>query len=797
MQALFFLFLAILWLGILALGLGSLPRLGPLLEVRAGIWEHKSTPLQSQELPGLESPVVITIDQYGVPHFFADSERDLYRAQGFMTASQRLFQMDVSTRQTAGRLSEMFGGRAQAFDDFFVKFGMRESVERTFQEYTKDAATKELLEAYTAGINTYIERLPQLPPEYKVLGVKPEPFDVRRVLHMGKALTWSLSGRSFDPHLTRYLQKLGPEKVLDLFPEYLPEKLEDFVFPERLGRPHAPETAAQFSFVSALKEIPHFPLPNPGKGSNNWIVGPSKSATGKSLLANDTHLTLTLPSTWYESQLSCPEFNVYGVSLVAVPGIVNGFNKDIAWGPTNGTTDVLDFFEIEFENETSFRYQWNGGWEQASVRRELIRSKLFGSRAVEVIETKLGMVLHREGKLGLVADWTGHRPGQELRALRGQYTARSAEECLKSFSKHWLVPIQNFVCADRQNIGWIHAGFVPLRKSGDGRFVMDGRLRVSPLIQAIPEVPQSFNPTQGFLQSANQKIVPPDYPHYFGWDYEPPFRGMTIRRRLQQEAKLSAQDMMDLQNENLDLQAEAALPLLLHHLAGRELSGQAREWVSRLAQWDFRIRTDQPEAVVFKAWWKALKEELFDDDLGEEAKRLYPKDMRVVWLLARLKEDAGDSDALWADNLSTEDRVETLSEVIEAALHKALKEIAKDLGPDNWKWTDWNKVSFTHAARLPGFGSAVLPMDGSMESVRGQGSRHGAVYKIVVETGEWPKAWIQVPGGNEGDPFSADFERFVGPWAKGEMRPVEFYRDRKEAEARAVRVIHLTPAGRN
>lgn len=781
------------WAALLGIGLPAVPALGPMLEVRKGVWEHQRQKLQSQDLLGLAAPVTVTIDKYGVPHFFAQSERDLYLAQGFVTASQRLFQLDASTRQTDGLLTEMFGSAALPYDEFFLKFGMRESAKNTLAQYTHNPRTATMLEAYSDGVNAYTDRLSDLPPEYKVLGLKPRRFTPMNIVHMGRALTYSLAARSFDPHLTQNLKKLGAAGVLDLFPEFVPSKYEDFVLPDRPNTPHAPETPEQFEFVSGLQKIPMYPLPNPGRGSNNWAVAPSKSTTGTSLLANDTHLNITLPNIWYEVQLHCPEFNVYGVALAAIPGIINGLNKDIAWGPTNGTTDVLDFYEIEFENDTSLKYKVKDHWEEAVLTQETVPLKPFGSARVDVVRTHLGYLLHREGKLGLVADWAGHKSLDELQAIRAQYVARNVDECMNNFAG-WSVPIQNWVCVDRKNIGWKHAGFVPKREVGEGRFIMDGRARSEGMNKAIGVVPQSKNPAQGFLESANQKIVPPGYPEYLGWDYEPPWRGMNIRRHLTSKPKLSPEDLMAMQNDSFDMQAATLLPLMLPRLNSNGLAERDAQLVENLKKWDFKILASRSEATVYKSWLKALKEELFDDDVAQLEKTLYPKDARVAWLLERVASDPHDSDAKWVDNKNTE-YVEQLNDVVTAAFHKAVTNLAHDYGDDpaKWIWRDFNRAAMSHIGHLPGFGGEVLDMDGSTETIRGQGAHHGAVFKIVVETGDWPRAWIQVPGGNDGDPFNPEYTRYVNEWAKGEMRPVEYYKNLDEAKAAAVQVIELRP----
>lgn len=791
--------LAIVWFLVLALGVGPLPALGPMFEVRGGIWQHTNVKLNDQSLSGLKKPVTVTYDAAGVPHFFAESEADLYLAQGFVTASQRLFQLDVSTRQVAGKLTEMFGAKAAPYDEFFVKFGMRAYARETLAKYTADPRGKAALEAYSAGVNAYVDQLDELPPEYKVLNVKPAHFTPENVIYMSKALSWGLSGRAFDTHLTEYAQKIGVEKVLRLFPRFLPAKFEDFVIPPRSQAEISPEKAGDFPFVSALKDIPKFPLPNPGRGSNNWVVSAAKSTTGTSLLANDTHLNITLPSTWFETQLVTPEFNVYGVSLVAIPGIILGFNKDLAWGTTNGTTDALDFFEVEFEDETSLKYKTKAGLKTAEVRQEKIPGKLWGASAVEVVKTVFGFVVHREGKLGLAADWAGGRVNNELRAVREQFTTKTAEDCLKNFDE-WYSPIQNFVCADTKNIGLVHAGWIPHRMPGEGRFIMDSRGMDRGLSEETLPPPRLVNPREGFIESANQKVVGPGYPGYFGWDFEPPFRGMMIRRTLSSRAKHSPENLIELQKENLDLHAEMVTPLLLRHLDRTKLSEKQKNVADLLTKWDFRARANEIETSVFKTWWTKFKERLFDDELGRnrdgDPLRLYPKHARVAWMIERLEASPDDGDALWIDDPRTPEK-ESLEDIATQAFLSAWDDLVGNLGtnPADWQWKKRIKVAFGHIGRIPGFGSKEIDFDGTIEGVRGQSANHGAVYKLVVATGAWPQAWIQVPGGNEGDPFSPDYGRFLGEWALGEMREAEFYRDRDEAVKGAVRVLTLSPEG--
>jgi penicillin amidase len=745
------------------------------------------------DLPGLRSPVEVAWDQAGVPHFFAEDEADLYRAQGFVMASQRLFQMDLATRQTAGRLSEWVGNKTLKSDRFYVSLGLRESANETLERFIRDPRSKLMMTSFVEGVNAYIRGMTQLPPEYVLLGVRPELWDLKRIIYMDKSLSFSLSGRSFATYLSALQQQLGTAAVLDLFPEFLPSVYEDFIVPDRgRGPRRAPETPQDFHFVSHLKNIPVFPLPNPGKGSNNWAVAPAKSSTGHSLFANDTHLRYTLPNVWYENQLSCPEFNVYGVSLIAVPGLVNGFNSKIAWGPTNGTTGVMDWYEIEFENETSWRYKQGADWEPAVVREEEIRRAGAGPVKVNVVRTRLGVLMYREGRFGLVVNWLGDRSRQELRALRGLFAARDYKSCLHSFAHDWGAPIQNFICADADHVSLLHAGFVPRRKRGDGRFIMDGRDAPRPeLAVPVEAQPRLVDPPEGYVLSANQKVEGPHYPYYLGWDYEEPFRGMMIRRRLAGKSKFSPQDMLRLQNDDYDLQAEYILPWLLKNIETDGLEVGQREALARLRHWDHRARSGANEATLYKAWYASLKEELFKSKYRLNKKDFYPKDMRVAWLLKRVSENPKDSDARWVGSQSGD----SLPHIVSRAFRRAWSGLSRAYGndPAAWTWKRYNAAAMPHVARLPGFGSDLLDMDGSADSVRGNRGDHGPVYKLVVALGDEPQAWIQVPGGNNGDPLAPDFERGVREWAQGKMRPVAFYKSAAEARDKGVRVTVLRP----
>jgi len=772
---------------------GIVPALGPLLDLRSGVWHHQPLQWRDQDLAGLTAPVEVGFDASGVPHIFAQNEADLYLVQGFVVASQRLFQMDVYARLGSARLSELAGERAAPVDQFFTQFGMRRAERLAHAELQKNPQTRMMVESYLKGVNQHIQQLADLPVEYKILGRRPEAMSTDIVSSMSKVMTFNLSGNSADLQMTLLRAQLSKAQILDLFPEFLPPEYEDVVFPKLQLPGRVTEEIADFN--SHFQHLPEVPRPPGFNGSNNWAVNARKSATGYSILANDTHLGLSLPNVWYEVQLSCPEFNVYGAGFPNVPGIVNGFNRDIAWGPTNGTTDVLDYYEVEFESEVSLRYRDRGQWRTADVDTEVIRDRHGGSAEVLVPWTKWGPVLHREGKYGLVARWTGHDPSNELLAVRQLYHAKNVRECLSAFEL-WQSPIQNFVCADARQIGLVHAGHIPLRKVNEGRFIQSPEQTHSQLAQFFraPERPQVIDPPEGYLLSANQRILPQNNP-YLGASYEDPFRGRRIRHLLESKAKLSGEDLMAIQNDDLDGEAAEILPLLLRGLVTRGLSEEQIEAVKSLKSWDHRARAEQVEPTLYKAWYQNLKRLMFEDDWTLPPRfGVMPTDMRLSLMLHRLERDPQHPDHKWIDNSRTSIQ-ETLPHLIKQSWLAAWYELQSTLGPapKEWKWQRWNLTKFTHVGRFPGFGNVGLPMNGAADSVRGQRGWHGAVYKLVVELGPQLRAWIQIPGGNSGDPLSNLYDRFVEDWTQGKMRSVEFFRDREEAKAKSQTWITFRP----
>jgi penicillin G amidase len=764
-----------------------LPRLFSFSE---GVWHPIPAPPENHVFPQIKSDVDIAFDASGIPHVIAQNQTDSYFAQGVLAATFRLFEMDISTRAGMGRLSELLGDRTASLDRFFVTFGMREAIEEQAKALLTDPVTKDMVESYVAGVNAVIEDLnyKNLPLEYKFMGTWPEPWTASRVAALMKVLTFRLAGRSNDLRLTEVLKRLGEEKTNQLYPEFLPIGLEDY-FSESPQNTSAGSSARKrtdhswkLGFKTEIKEFPAFLQPLEVNGSNSWAIGPERSKTGASILANDTHLSIQLPAIWFETQLITPEMNVYGATFPGAPGIVLGFNESLAWGTTNGATDVLDWYEVDFKDEKSLEYKIGDHYKTAKTRDERILVRGQDPISITVLKTDFGVVVSRENKLGLSARWTGFAPSEELKVIGQLDTAKSVKDCVEALSK-WRAPIQNFTCADEKNISIYHAGDVPLRNSGAGR-VVEKATEANLWRGVIPyaDLPHEINPARGYVLSANERPANLSYPYYLGWDFEEPFRAKRIHTHLADNQKMDGSDFIQMQNDALNQHALMALPLMLRNLRFGAFNETEKQIFEAMRQWDFLERGKSMEPSVFDRWWKKL-ETLLWDEVTFADHPLFPKKARTIWFFRQIESDP-DTYADWLKPFKSMD------EVVTTAFREALVDLAKEFGPDpaSWTWSTVQETQALHVAKFPGLSSPKIAMDGGAHSINGNRGHHGAAWKLVVEMGPHLRAWSQFPGGVTGNPLDPDYEKFLEAWSRGEMRPVYFWKTAGEAERESMYV---------
>jgi penicillin G amidase len=761
---------------------GGIPPLGKLLSPFTGFWQNADPrQLEAQEelqLQGLQGQVSIVYDTNRVPHIFAGNDHDLYFAQGFVTARDRLWQMDFQTLAAAGRLAEVVGAQALDFDRFQRRIGMVYGARQSLAAMMADPVIRNTLQAYTAGVNAYIQSLSpkDYPLEYKLLDYAPEAWSPLKCALLLKMMAYNLTARNDDLRMSNILRQYGPEVVADLFPDY-PSREDPIVPPgTRPDFTPLPTPATPAGFLAAFTHQQVEREPPEGLGSNNWAVAGSKSATGYPLLANDPHLQLSLPSLWYQVQLVGPDVNVAGVSLPGAPGVIIGFNQQVSWGVTNVHADVLDWYQLRFRDGRQREYWHDKQWkpvrpvvELIKVRGgDLIRDTVYYTHHGPIVYRKPGKVYNPQTPVGHAMRWIAHEKFNELKTFYLLNRARHYQDYRQALT-YYGAPAQNFIYADvHQDIAlWVNGRF-PLKWKNQGKFILDGTNPAYDWQGWIPPAhnPHVKNPARGFVSSANQFPTGPDYPYYLNWQFESPERGMRINQRLAAMQQVTVDSLRALQNDNFNLHAQTILPLMLGQVQNRLLDNNQRQAFQELSDWDYRNEAPAIGATLFEVWWPLLEKAIWQDELGssDSLPRRYPSRDRTVRLLQQQPQ------AQWFDNVHTPDK-ETRTMLVQQSFTSTVDSLVRQHGPFGpaWAWARHKGTSLQHLARVPAFGKEHLRIGGGRHIVNATADRQGPSWRMVVALGPQVKAYGVYPGGQSGNPGSFYYDNLVETWRQGKL----------------------------
>jgi penicillin amidase len=753
------------------------------------------------KLPGLSARVEVVRDRWGVPHIYAENERDLFFAQGFVVASDRMFQLEFMSRAGLGRLSELLGDLGLTLDRFIRTVGWNRAAERLAAGRTQ--AELDALEPFAAGARAWRERLPAYPPEYVVLGADPVVLETleEAVVWGGGAqvlIAYTLS-RNWDIELVRMqvAEQLGPDAVLELFPDSAPDPAV-----MQAGRFAGP------SPLDLLRQAP--PIPG-GQGSNNWVVSGARTKTGKPLLANDPHLLLQVPSVWYEVHLVCPTMNVSGVAMPFAPGVVIGHNERIAWGFTNTEGDVMDLY-LEKLNEDRTAALHDGVWEPVTtIREEITVRGRAEPEVVEVLETRHGPIL--DSYLVGVADqsqhpitetyalqWVGAEHGISLESVLGIGRARDFEG-FRSALRGWECPGQNMVFADIDgNIGYQLTGLYPLRRRGDGSYPVPGWSSDYGWDGFIPfeELPWAYNPPEGFLATANTKVHDESYPYVITRDWMPSGRLRRIGELLTATDLHTPETFAAIHMDTVSLTARATVPLLLRV---EPETDRQKEALALLADWDHDLRADSAAAAVFQVWCGHIARLILRPKLGEELYVHYygRRQWANTFRHQVLPEILANPTARWWGGDGTGARDDLLRRALDAGMDELTSALGDD--PQAWRWGALHTATFAgRLAIIPDlaelFTAGVVEMGGDDDTVCQALYEPEAGYAVAVIP-----SWRQIADladpdasvgthtvGQSGNPASPHFADLLPLWSAGEYHPIPLSRDRVEeiAETRLV-----------
>ncbi|MGE5815891.1 MAG: penicillin acylase family protein [Acidobacteriota bacterium] len=774
-------FLLILLLVLIAAGAGAW-RIWRALPERDGVLR----------VSGLHQPVVILRDPEGVPHIRAATEADAQFALGYVHAQDRLWQMEFQRRIASGRLSEILGPQAIETDRLMRTIGFARAAVTAAKSLTSE--TRGLIDAYVAGVNAFIgsHRGTRLPVEFTLMGFEPKDFSAEDVLAWHKVMGWSMSTNWREELLRiRLVARVGLDGAAQLLPAYTDGG--PVVLPDLLPPPVAVQPPVQISgALDRLRRISVAPLADPfvTGGSNNWVVSGARTATGKPLLANDPHLGTQTPGVWYVAHLTGGSLDVIGATLPGTPGVVIGHNRRIAWGVTNMMSDVQDFF-AERINERD-EAETDGRWEPMEVLHERIMVRGAPDVGLRVRITRHGPLLSDlfDERTPLALRWTGHDAvDRTAEAFLRLNRAGSWTEFVAAFGEYHL-PMLNFVYADVEgNIGYLGPGALPIRL-GDGRLPLDGSLTANDWRGYVPAeaLPRSLNPAQGFIASANNKVVPDSYPYHVSSSWEVPYRAIRITSVLETLTRATLDDMKRLQTDQHSAQVGRVLPFLL---SARPASDRSRSALSQLKAWNGSIAGDDPVAAIFKTYYARATWRIFSDDLGLgiwNEYRGYSGDVAKGFdAVARA------SASPWCDDVTTAEK-EDCPTVLGQALELALQDLELTQGPNQarWRWDRQNDVWFPHlplqASRLlrPFFsrhvrrGGDAFTVNPSMP-VRDQ--MLVASYRQVIDLSNLDASAFILPLGQSGELLSGHYADLLEDWNEGRYRPLRFSRAVVDAAA--------------
>lgn len=733
----------------------------------------RSAPVVEGELvlPDLYAPVKVWRDANGVPHIEAENEHDLFLAQGYVTAQDRLFQMDLSRRQASGLLSEVIGDATLDRDKFFRTLGLRRAAESSYEMYSEEA--KQVLQWYADGVNAYLKQAVEenrLPIECTILGYTPRKWTPIDSLTIGKYMAFDLGGHWEGQAFRHYLlQHFPEEKALDLFPSYPKDG------PTIIETLRTQSIDYSKSFASAV-------IPPEWNGSNNWVLSGKKSASGKPMLANDPHLGLGTPSIWYETHLSSPQYRVSGVIFAGVPGIIIGNNENIAWGVTNVGPDVQDLY-IEKRNPSNPReFLYNGKWEQATVIRETIPVKGKEPVTFEVTITRHGPVLSEyahddKPDTVLSMEWTALLPSAELEAVLRFNRASNWEE-FKEALTYFHTPAQNFVFASRDGtIAYRANGLIPIRKKGDGMVPVPGWTDEYGWQGFIPweELPTVVNPKSGYIATANNKVAPDDYPYHLSHTWAQPYRQMRIKEVLESRETWTVEEMKRLQFDQTNLQAREFLPLLLSETEKEQgnLNETEKAAMNLLRDWDYVDRAEKGAPLLFHFWMEEIANVLFESDIPDEMEKLFEGKAAIVDQLLRRAREGNPGP--WIRDKGG------LTKVTTNAFHRAVKRVVSLQGesPEEWKWGEYHTLIFEHplGAVKPlhlFFNPEAIPLGGSRVTVMAAGwdsstgiVDHGGAWRRVIDLADLTRSHNMVGPGQSGHLLSPWYDDQVKDWATG------------------------------
>ncbi len=759
-----------------------------LLILSTSCWAQTTAPQVDKTLSiaGLKESVTVRRDERGIPYIEAKNEDDLFFAQGFTIAQDRLWQMDLYRRVAGGETAELFGSQTLDEDKRWRKFGFAKIAADTLP--LMQAETRRALENYARGVNAFIATLDDktLPIEFKILQYKPRPWQPTDSILIGKILSDGLSStwqqdlfkamipadkraEMFDPRSNYDVLLFGKDNG-----ENSKFQIPNSKFPDN-EKINISANSELFDALAQAEKIRKSSLERAGvyaedlAASNNWVVSGKKTADGKPLLANDPHLQASEPPIWYLMNLSAPGMRVSGVTFPGSPGVVLGHNANIAWGATNVGPDVQDLYLEEFDPNNPLRYKTPNGWENANVRHEEIKVRKNPLKpdtdtvALDVVTTRDGVIFFEAAGKRYALKWTAFdAKNNELDAFYAVNHAKNWDDFKRSF-KLYGGAMQNFIYADTSgNIGWYAAGRVPIRKTGDGSLPYNGATGEGDWTGMIPfeDLPNLYNPPSGYIVTANQRTIGNSYKyHDLIARVFVPFRAARLNELLSSKSKLTADDMSNFQYDTFSiLNSEFAREIVAQKAASDET-------LELLKSWDGRMTSDSKAALLVNEIRNAFRNRILSAAFGAEKLNTIGWANEGNFIEKVLREKPKN----WLPK-----EFASYYDLLKASEVEARESLIKRLGTnrEKWTWGEAGKIRFNHPLAVVPFVGAqfaipALPLIGSGSAAASPNVGANVSMRFVATPGDWDTTRQVIPTGESGDPQSAHYKDQLDFWYSG------------------------------
>ena len=744
----------------------------------------------SVQLRGLQGTVKVFRDRYGIPHMKAESELDAFFAQGFVTAQDRLWHMEYDRRRGSGRWAEAVGESAVAQDKMMRRFRLEASAKADYQ--VMDPHTKDVFDAYAAGVNAFITSGDALPVEYRITRLEPEPWQPWDGLTAYKVRHISMGVFESKVWRARMVREVGPEAAGKLFPGFEPGYL--MILPPGSTSP-GPLDEGLKELAEGAAGLNH--LNEMDSGSNSWVLSGAETATGKPILAGDSHRALDTPSAYYQNQVACPEFDVVGLSFPGVPGFPHfGHNGRVSWSVTHTAADYQDLYVERFQDG---KYLYKDRWLEAETHDETIKVRDGTDVHTKVTVTQHGPVIagYPDQGSGLAFKYTAtERASTWPEILWRMLRVENSKELVDSMSG-WVDPCNNLLFADiHGNMGYLCRGRIPIRSRVNGWLPVPGWIGEHEWEGDIPfdELPVSINPPEGYIATANNRPVGDDYPHYIAIDFTPEFRVRLVTEGLKSLHRPTAEDMEQVHAQRVSIPALAYLGVV-KQIDPKDAAIKAAKHL--LLDWNGEMNANQVQPTIYSAMRDAMLKEVLETNLTEKLAydAWHPADRGLGSFSNRLK--ARLVAMIEQDDRSLLPEGDTWPTAVARALSKAVATLSERLGGDMGQW-QWERVhqarpkhnlsaAFPELAELldppaiPSSGDGDTPLQGGYSPANPATVTSLSVARYSYDPSDWENSLWVVPLGSSGHPGSPHYADQSETWRQVKMIPMGYDWGRIEA----------------